>query len=169
MRTACSRGAKKIDHERHATIIREAVQPLTGSAQDYDSLLALIGDPILVGDIIGHDAIRRGSGYVLLDSSRFSALRKVVFTPPFQRPSSEVKRSTPTKNKRAKPIHIANDKCSQKWGHPRTIAKGPAAIIAKPVDNMKIIVRKTRRSRSCGSSPFCILAAGRPCHHRSSG
>jgi erythromycin esterase-like protein len=27
-----------------ATIIREAVQPLTGSAQDYDSLLALIGD-----------------------------------------------------------------------------------------------------------------------------
>jgi hypothetical protein len=27
-----------------ATIIREAVQPLTGSAQDYDSLLALIGE-----------------------------------------------------------------------------------------------------------------------------
>ena len=26
-----------------ATIIREAVQPLTGSARDYDSLLALIG------------------------------------------------------------------------------------------------------------------------------
>jgi hypothetical protein len=44
LRTACSRGAKNVDHERHATIIREAVQPLTGSAQDYDSLLALIGE-----------------------------------------------------------------------------------------------------------------------------
>ena len=27
-----------------ATIIREVIQPLTRSAQDYDSLLALIGD-----------------------------------------------------------------------------------------------------------------------------
>jgi erythromycin esterase-like protein len=52
LRTACSRGAKKVDHERHATIIREAVQPLTGSAQDYDSLLALIGDArfVLLGE-----------------------------------------------------------------------------------------------------------------------
>jgi hypothetical protein len=35
-----------------ATIIREAVQPLTGSAQDYDSLLALIGDArfVLLGE-----------------------------------------------------------------------------------------------------------------------
>ena len=31
-----------------ATIIREVVQPLTRSAQDYDSLLALIGDARLV-------------------------------------------------------------------------------------------------------------------------
>jgi erythromycin esterase-like protein len=35
-----------------ATIIREVVQPLTGSAQDYDSLLALIGDArfVLLGE-----------------------------------------------------------------------------------------------------------------------
>jgi hypothetical protein len=53
LRTACSRGAKKVDHE-DAKIIREAVQPLTGSAQDYDSLLALIGDarsPIVGGNL----------------------------------------------------------------------------------------------------------------------
>ena len=35
-----------------ATIIREVVQPLTRSAQDYDSLLALIGDArfVLLGE-----------------------------------------------------------------------------------------------------------------------
>jgi hypothetical protein len=32
-----------------------------------------------------------------------------------------------------------------------------ARIIAKPMDAMKVIFRKTRRSRSCGS-PLCVLA-----------
>jgi hypothetical protein len=37
-----------------ATIIRKAVQPLTGSAQDCDSLLALIGDAQFVLLDAGH-------------------------------------------------------------------------------------------------------------------
>ena len=71
--------------------------------------------------------------------------------------SSEVRRSTPTKNKRVKPIHIANHKFCQESGKSRTVAKVAATIIAKPVDVMKRILRRTWRSRSCGS-PFCILA-----------
>jgi erythromycin esterase-like protein len=49
-----------------ATIIREAVQPLTGSAQDYDSLLALIGDArfVLLGEASHgtHEFLRRARG-----------------------------------------------------------------------------------------------------------
>jgi hypothetical protein len=71
--------------------------------------------------------------------------------------SSEVKRSTPTKNKRVKPIHIANHKFCQESGNSRTVAKVAATIIAKPVDVIKRILRRTWRSRSCGS-PLCILA-----------
>jgi hypothetical protein len=71
--------------------------------------------------------------------------------------SSEVRRSTPTKNKRVKPIHIANHKFCQESGNSRTVAKVAATIIAKPVDVMKRIVRRTRRSRSC-KSPLCMFA-----------
>ena len=71
--------------------------------------------------------------------------------------SSEVKRSTPTKNKSVKPTHIASHKFCQESGNSRTVAKVAATIIAKPVDVMKRILRRTRRSRSCGS-PLCLLA-----------
>jgi hypothetical protein len=42
-----------------ATIIREAVQPLTGSAQDYDSLLALIDDARFV--LLGEESVPNGT------------------------------------------------------------------------------------------------------------
>ena len=74
--------------------------------------------------------------------------------------SSEVKRSTPAKNKRVKPVHIANHKFCQESGNSRTVAKVAAIIIAKPVDVMKRILRRSRRSRSWGS-PLCILAEKR--------
>jgi len=72
-------------------------------------------------------------------------------------PSSEPKRNTPTKNKKAKVIHIANHKFRQKSGNSRMVVNMAARTIAKPMDVTKVIFRKSRRSRSCGSL-LCILA-----------
>ena len=102
------------------------------------------------------------AGFTLVDSAHMTSFRSKGLTVSFHhnhsrckplrpyfrgRPSSEPKRNTPTKNKKAKPMHIANHKFRQKSGNSRMVVNMAARTIAKPMDATKVIFRKTRRSR----------------------